>query len=116
MNKEMNIAIVGLGNIGSYFYKYLRSNKKEIFKKTNVNLNILKVSARNKLKKRSLKKDLLLKSKVQFLKPKIISYSNLFNRYKINSCMDISDSLYFSLNELFFLKNYWLSICFFYLS
>ena len=56
-------------------------------------------------KKKSLKKDLLLKSKVQFLKPKIISYSNLFNRYKINSCMDISDSLYSSLNELSFKSN-----------
>ena len=51
-------------------------------------------------KKKYLKKNLLLKSKDQFLKPKIINYSNLFNRYKINSCMDISDSLYFSLNEL----------------
>ena len=51
-------------------------------------------------KKQYLKKNLLLRSKGQFLKPKIINYSNLFNRYKINSCMDISDSLYFSLNEL----------------
>ena len=24
MNKKMNIAIVGLGNIGSYFYDYLK--------------------------------------------------------------------------------------------
>ena len=31
--KKMNIAIVGLGNIGSYLYKYLISNKKIISKK-----------------------------------------------------------------------------------
>ena len=51
-------------------------------------------------KRQNLNKDLLRKSKDQFLKPKIITYSNLFNRNRINSCMDISDSLYFSLKEL----------------
>ncbi len=51
-------------------------------------------------KKQYLKKNLLKQSKDQFLKPKIINYSKLFNRYKINSCMDISDSLHSSLNEL----------------
>ena len=51
-------------------------------------------------KKQNLNKNLLLKSKDQFLKPKIITYSNLFKRYNINSCMDISDSLYCSLKEL----------------
>ena len=64
------------------------------------NIGFSKLGYLSLFKKKSLKKDLLLKSKVQFLKPKIISYSNLFNRYKINSCIDISDSLYFSLNEL----------------
>ena len=27
--KKLNIAIIGLGNIGSYLYKYLKSNKIE---------------------------------------------------------------------------------------
>ncbi len=74
MNKKMNIAIVGLGNIGSYFYKYLRNNKKEIFKKTNVNINILRVSARNRLKKRSFKinKKLWLKNYLDCTKMKNI--------------------------------------------
>ena len=52
MNKQMNIAIVGLGNIGSYFYKYLKKNKKVIFNKTNIIPNILFVSARSLIKKR----------------------------------------------------------------
>ena len=51
MNK-INIAIVGLGNIGSYLYTYLSKNKDYFFKKTNVIPNILYVSARNKSKKR----------------------------------------------------------------
>ena len=51
MNK-INIAIVGLGNIGSYLYTYLSKNKDYFFKKTNVIPNILYVSARNKAKKR----------------------------------------------------------------
>ena len=31
--KRMNIAIIGLGNIGSYLYKYLNKNKKILSKK-----------------------------------------------------------------------------------
>ena len=31
--KKLNIAIIGLGNIGSYLYKYLNNNKKNIAKK-----------------------------------------------------------------------------------
>ena len=49
---KINIAIVGLGNIGSYLYKYLSKNKSYFFKKTNVIPNILYVSAKNKSKKR----------------------------------------------------------------
>ena len=54
MKKQLNIAIVGLGNIGSYLYNYLIKNKDELFKKNNVVPNILFVSAKNKLKKRGL--------------------------------------------------------------
>ena len=52
--KKMNIAIVGLGNIGSYLYNYLINNRLEIFKKNNVYPNILYVSAKTKSKKRGL--------------------------------------------------------------
>ena len=48
----MNIVIVGLGNIGSYFYNFLRKNKNTIFNKTNTVPNILYVSARSVSKKR----------------------------------------------------------------
>ena len=49
----MNIVIVGLGNIGSYFYNYLRKNKNIIFNKTNIVPNILYVSAKSFKKKRN---------------------------------------------------------------
>jgi thiamine-monophosphate kinase len=64
------------------------------------NIGFSKLGYLSLFKKQHLKKVLLQKSKNQFLKPKIVNYSNLFNRYKINSCMDISDSLYSSLKEL----------------
>ena len=41
MKKKMNIVIVGLGNIGSYFYNYLKKNKNTLFSKTNTVPNIL---------------------------------------------------------------------------
>jgi len=53
MNKKMNIVIVGLGNIGSYFYSYLRKNKNIIFNKTNTIPNILFISAKSLSKKRN---------------------------------------------------------------
>ena len=31
--KRLNIAIIGLGNIGCYLYKYLKKNKKILSKK-----------------------------------------------------------------------------------
>jgi len=64
MNKKMNIVIVGLGNIGSYFYNYLRKNKNIIFNKTNIVPNILYVSAKSFKKKRnfSIPKKIWLKN------------------------------------------------------
>ena len=49
---KKNIAIIGLGNIGSYFYNYVNKNKKILFNKTNSIPNILYVSAKLKKKKR----------------------------------------------------------------
>ena len=62
----MNIVIVGLGNIGSYFYNYLKKNKNTLFNKTNTMPNILYVSARSLNKKRSFKiaKKLWLKNPI----------------------------------------------------
>ena len=53
--KKLNIAIVGLGNIGSYLYKYLKNNKKILAKKNNCMPNIIYVSAKNKNRKRDIK-------------------------------------------------------------
>ena len=53
--KKLNIAIIGLGNIGSYLYKYLNKNKKIISKKNNCIPNITYISAKNKNRKRNFK-------------------------------------------------------------
>ena len=54
-NKKVNIAIVGLGNIGLYLYEHLKKNKNIINKRTNVDLVVKYVSAKNKFKKRRIK-------------------------------------------------------------
>ena len=51
----MNIAIVGLGNIGSYLYNFIIKNKNQITKKNNAIPNVLYVSAKNFKKKRNFK-------------------------------------------------------------
>ena len=53
--KKLNIAIIGLGNIGIYLFKYLNKNKKILSKKNNCIPNIVFVSAKNKNKKRNIK-------------------------------------------------------------
>ena len=53
MKKNINIAIVGLGNIGSRLYMELISKKKDIGLKTNTNINIVAISAKNINKKRN---------------------------------------------------------------
>ena len=55
IKRKINIAIVGLGNIGLSLYKHLIRNKKSIQNKTNVQFNIKYVSAKNKNKKRKIK-------------------------------------------------------------
>ena len=53
--KKLNIAIIGLGNIGSYLFKYLKKNQKILSKKNNCIPNIIYVSAKNKRKKRNVR-------------------------------------------------------------
>ena len=53
--RKLNIAIIGLGNIGSYLFKYLNDNKKILTEKNNCLPIIKYVSARNKKKKRNFK-------------------------------------------------------------
>ena len=51
--RQMNIAIIGLGNIGSYLYKYLLSNQK-FSQKNNCFPNIVFVSAKTRIEKEKL--------------------------------------------------------------
>ena len=53
--KIFNIAIVGLGNIGSYLFKFLNKNKNTLVNKNNIKFKISYVSAKNKSKKRKIK-------------------------------------------------------------
>ena len=53
--EKINIAIIGLGNIGSFFYKILEKNKKKITIKTGKMPFVRYISAKNIKKKRSIK-------------------------------------------------------------
>ncbi len=55
--KKLNIAIIGLGNIGSYLYRYLKKNRKILSKKNNCIPNIVYISAKTRKKKRDFKID-----------------------------------------------------------
>ena len=55
MNKKVNIAIVGLGQIGIYLYNQIQKKKKDIEIKTGKKINIVAISAKNIKKKRRFK-------------------------------------------------------------
>ena len=69
---KLNIAIIGLGNIGSYLFNYLNKNKNILSKKNNCIPNVLFVSAKNKKRKRKIKikKKLWLKNYLDATKDK----------------------------------------------
>ena len=53
--KKLNIAIIGLGNIGSYLFKFLNENKKILTEKNNCTPIITYVCAKNRKKNRKIK-------------------------------------------------------------
>ena len=55
--KKLNIAIIGLGNIGSYLFRYLKKNKNILSKKNNCIPNVVYISAKNKSINRGFKID-----------------------------------------------------------
>ena len=55
MKHTVNWGIIGLGNIGSYLYRYLQTNKIILSKKNNCIPNVIFVSAKNKKKNVKLK-------------------------------------------------------------
>jgi len=87
MNKLVNIAIVGLGQIGIYLYNELRNKNKEIENKTGKKIRIVAISAKNKNKKRKFKID----NKIFFS-----NALNIFNEKKIDvlfECIGLSDGI-----------------------
>ena len=87
MNKNINIALIGLGQVGIFLYNELNSKKKEIEIKTGKKINIVAISAKNKNKKRRFNID------------KKIFYSNplkIFKEKKIDilfECIGLSDGI-----------------------
>ena len=87
MNKIINIAIVGLGQVGIYLYNELKIKQKDIEKKTGKKINIVAISAKNKDKKRRFKID------------KKIFYKNpldIFKKKKIDilfECIGLSEGV-----------------------
>ena len=55
MKKLINIAVVGLGQVGSYLLNELNTKKKDIELKTGKKINVVAISARNINKKRQFK-------------------------------------------------------------
>ena len=55
MKKFVNIALVGLGQVGSYLLNELNSKKKDIETKTGKKIKVVAISAKNKNKKRNFK-------------------------------------------------------------
>ena len=87
MKKIYNVAIVGLGQIGSYLYKEISSKKKEIQKKTGKIVNIVAISAKNKNKKRIFK----VNKKIFFSNPlKVINDKKIDILFE---CIGLSDGI-----------------------
>ena len=70
--KNINIAVVGLGQIGIYLYNELQKKRKDIEIKTGKKINIVAISAKNKNKKRKFKinKKIFFSNPIEILKKK----------------------------------------------
>ena len=75
MKNNINIAVVGLGQVGSYLLNELNTKKKDIELKTGKKINVVAVSARNINKKRQFKID----KKIFFKNP-----LEIFNKKKVD--------------------------------
>ena len=58
MKNTINIAVVGLGQIGIYLLNELETKKKDIYLKTGKNIKVVGVSAKNINKKRKFKSNI----------------------------------------------------------
>ena len=84
MKKNINIAVVGLGQIGIYLYNEINIKKSEIEKKTGKKIKIVAISAKNKNKKRKFKIN------------KNIFFSNPFNIFTEKKIDILIESIGFS--------------------
>ena len=85
--KNINIAVVGLGQIGIYLYNELQKKKNDIQIKTGKKINICAISAKNINKKRKFK----INRKIFFKNP-----LNIFRQKKIDilfECIGLSDGI-----------------------
>ncbi|MDC2979930.1 homoserine dehydrogenase [Candidatus Pelagibacter sp.] len=87
MNKNINIALVGLGQVGIFLYNELNLKKREIEIKTGKRINIVAISAKNKNKKRrfNIDKKIFYSNPLKILKEKKIDI--LFE------CIGLSDGI-----------------------
>ena len=74
MKNNINIAVVGLGQIGNYLLNELKNKKKEIKLLTGKNINVVAISAKNKNKKRKFRinKNIFYKNPFKILNDKKI--------------------------------------------
>tara|TARA_Y100000590_G_scaffold340722_2_gene388613 strand:+ start:449 stop:1738 length:1290 start_codon:yes stop_codon:yes gene_type:complete len=74
MRKKINIAVVGLGQIGSYLLNEINKKKKDIQNKTGKTINVVAISAKNINKKRNFKinKKIFFKNPLNVIKKKKI--------------------------------------------
>ena len=70
--KRINIALVGLGQIGNYLMNELNKKKKDIELKTGKKINVVAISAKNINKKRKFKinKKIFYKNPLNIFKQK----------------------------------------------
>ena len=87
MNNNINIAVVGLGQIGNYLVNELNKKKRDIEIKTGKKIKLIAISAKNINKKRKFKIN------------KKIFYKNTLNIFKIKKvdilfeCIGLSDGI-----------------------
>ena len=70
MKKNVNIAVVGLGQVGNYLLNELNTKKKDIELKTGKKIKVVAISARNPNKKRKFKinKNIFYKNPINIIK------------------------------------------------
>ena len=75
IKKKINIAVIGLGQIGNYLLNELNTKKNDIELKTGKKIQIVAISAKNKNKKRKFK----INKKIFYKEP-----LNIFKKKKID--------------------------------